>query len=60
MSDILGVASNAVAAYQRALNTTANNIANVATVGYSRETANFVANPVTQTGNIFMGTGVAV
>jgi len=60
MSDILGVASNAVAAYQRALNTTANNIANVSTVGYSRETANFVANPVTQTGNIFMGTGVAV
>jgi flagellar hook-associated protein FlgK len=60
MSDILGVASNAVAAYQRALNTTANNIANVATVGYSRETANFVSNPVTQTGNIFMGTGVAV
>jgi flagellar hook-associated protein FlgK len=60
MSDILGVASNAVAAYQRALNTTANNIANVSTVGYSRETANFAANPVTQTGNIFMGTGVAV
>ena len=60
MSDILGVASNAVAAYQRALNTTANNIANVSTVGYSRETANFVANPVTQTGKIFMGTGVAV
>jgi flagellar hook-associated protein FlgK len=60
MSDILGVASNAVAAYQRALNTTANNIANVSTVGYSRETANFSANPVTQTGNIFMGTGVAV
>ena len=60
MSDILGVASNAVAAYQRALNTTANNIANVSTVGYSRETANFVANPVTQTGNIVMGTGVAV
>ena len=60
MSDVLGVASNAVAAYQRALNTTANNIANVSTVGYSRETANFAANPVTQTGNIFMGTGVAV
>ena len=60
MSDILGVASNAVAAYQRALSTTSNNIANVSTVGYSRETANFVANPVTQTGNIFMGTGVAV
>ncbi|NBX05396.1 MAG: flagellar hook-associated protein FlgK [Betaproteobacteria bacterium] len=60
MSDILGVASNAVAAYQRALSTTSNNIANVSTVGYSRETANFAANPVTQTGNIFMGTGVAV
>ena len=60
MSDILGIASNAVAAYQRALSTTSNNIANVSTPGYTRETANFEANPVTQVGNIFMGTGASV
>lgn len=60
MSDILGIASNAVAAYQRALSTTSNNIANVSTPGYSREVANFEANPVTQVGSIFMGTGASV
>lgn len=60
MTDILGIASNAVAAYQRALSTTSNNIANVNTAGYTRETANFEANPVTQVGSIFMGTGASV
>jgi flagellar hook-associated protein FlgK len=60
MSDILGIASNAVAAYQRALSTTSNNIANVNTPGYTREVAHFEANPVTQVGSIFMGTGASV
>ena len=60
MSDLLGIASNAVAAYQRALSTTSNNIANVNTPGYTREVANFESNPVTQVGNIFMGTGASV
>jgi len=60
VSDLLGIASNAVAAYQRALSTTSNNIANVSTPGYSREVAHFEANPVTQVGSIFMGTGASV
>ena len=33
MSDIIGIASNAVASYQRALGTVSNNIANVNTEG---------------------------
>ena len=37
MTDLVGVASNAVASYQRALGTVSNNIANVATEGYSRQ-----------------------
>ena len=60
MTDLVGVASNAVAAYQRALATVSNNIANVATDGYSRQAVVLQANPVSKNGNIFMGTGVMV
>jgi len=37
MSDILGISSNAISAYQRALTTVSNNIANVNTEGYSHQ-----------------------
>ena len=37
MSDILGISSGAISAYQRALTTVSNNIANVNTEGYSRQ-----------------------
>jgi flagellar hook-associated protein FlgK len=60
MTDLVGVASNAVAAYQRALATVSNNIANVATDGYSRQAVVLQANPVSKTGTIYMGTGVMV
>ncbi len=60
MTDMVGIASNAVAAYQRALGTVSNNIANVATDGYSREAVVLQANPVSKNGNIYMGTGVMV
>jgi flagellar hook-associated protein FlgK len=40
--DLLGISSSAVAAYQRALGTVSNNIANVGTEGYSRQTSNLV------------------
>ncbi|MFZ9574871.1 MAG: flagellar basal body protein, partial [Limnohabitans sp.] len=39
MSDILGITSGAVSAYQRMLSTVSNNIANVSTDGYSRQSA---------------------
>ncbi len=60
MSDIAGIAGNAVAAYQNALSTVSNNIANVATDGYSRQDVTLQALPVTKAGSIFLGTGVIV
>ena len=60
MSDIAGIAGNAVMAYQNALATVSNNIANVATDGYSRQDATLTALPVTPAGNFFLGSGVIV
>ena len=60
MTDIVAIAGNAVAAYQRALGTVSNNIANVATDGYSRQEVTLQANPVTKEGNIYLGSGVVV
>ena len=60
MSDMAGIAGNAVTVYQQALTTVSNNIANVATDGYSRQDVALQALPVTQTGQIFLGSGVAV
>ena len=60
MTDLVAVAGNAVAAYQRALGTVSNNIANVATDGYSRQEISLEANPVSKVGNIYLGTGVIV
>lgn len=58
MSDILGIASGAVSAYQRMLSTVSNNIANVSTDGYSRQTAALEANLPAKTGASYIGTGV--
>ena len=60
MTDLVGVASNAVASYQRALGTVSNNIANVATEGYSRQEVVLQANPTAKIGNVYLGTGVTV
>ena len=60
MSDIAGIAGNAVSAYQNALSTVSNNIANVATDGYSRQDVSLAALPVTKAGGLFLGSGVAV
>ena len=60
MSDIAGIASNAVSAYQNALSTVSNNIANVATDGYSRQDVSLSALPVTKSGGLFLGSGVAI
>ncbi|MGB4558791.1 MAG: flagellar hook-associated protein FlgK, partial [Burkholderiaceae bacterium] len=60
MSDIAGIASNAVTAYQKALTTVSNNIANVGTDGYSRQDVALIALPVTPSGSVFLGSGVAV
>ncbi len=60
MSDMAGIAGNAVSAYQQALTTVSNNIANVATDGYSRQDISLSALPVTPAGGVFLGSGVAV
>jgi flagellar hook-associated protein FlgK len=60
MSDIIGIASNAVAAYQRALGTVSNNIANVNTEGYSRQDVVLKDTSPTKAANMFFGTGVAL
>ena len=60
MTDLVSVASNAVASYQRALGTISNNIANVATDGYSRQEVVMQANPVAKVGTVYLGTGVAI
>ena len=60
MSDIAGIAGNAVAAYQNALSTVSNNIANVATDGYSRQDVALSALPVTKSGGLFLGSGVVL
>jgi flagellar hook-associated protein FlgK len=58
MSDLLGISSTAVAAYQRALGTVSNNIANVSTEGYSRQTSTLQQSAPTKQANMFLGTGV--
>ena len=58
MSDLLGISGNAVMAYQRALGTVSNNIANVATDGYSRQDVTFVSGAPRQLGSASIGTGV--
>ena len=60
MSDMAGIAGNAVSVYQQALTTVSNNIANVATDGYSRQDVSLSALPVTPLGSVFLGSGVAV
>jgi len=60
MTDLVSVASNAVASYQRALGTVSNNIANVATEGYSRQEVVLQSNPTAKIGNVYLGTGVMI
>lgn len=57
MSDLLSIGSSGVTAYQRALATVSNNIANVNTEGYTRQDVSLTANQPRQIGNSFMGTG---
>ena len=58
MSAMLGISSTAVAAYQRALGTVSNNIANVSTEGYSRQTSTLQQSAPSKQANMYLGTGV--
>ena len=58
MSDLVSVASSAVNAYQRALGTVSNNIANVDTEGYSKQEVELNENSPRPYGTAYLGTGV--
>lgn len=60
MTDMAGIAGNAVSVYQQALTTVSNNIANVSTDGYSRQDVSLSALPVTKYGSAFLGSGVGL
>ena len=57
MSDLLTIGSSGVTAYQRALATVSNNIANVSTYGYTRQDVSLVANQPAEVGGGYIGTG---
>ncbi|MGA0096783.1 MAG: FlgK family flagellar hook-associated protein, partial [Burkholderiaceae bacterium] len=58
MSDLVGISSGAVQAYQRALGVVSNNIANVGTEGYTRQVSDLAATAPKRVGQAYMGTGV--
>jgi flagellar hook-associated protein FlgK len=60
LSDLLAIGASAVNAYQRALATVGNNIANLSTEGYSRQEAALSAGAPAQAGQLYLGTGVNV
>ena len=57
MSDLLSIGSSGVTAYQRALATVSNNIANVSTDGYSRQDVNITSNEPSREGVGYVGNG---
>jgi flagellar hook-associated protein FlgK len=60
MSDLLSIGASGVAAYQRALSTVSNNIANVGTEGYVRQETALTETMPRNSGRVYLGTGVAV
>lgn len=60
MSDLLSIGSSAVSAYQRALGTVSNNIANVGTDGYVRQETALSESVPRNLGRAHVGTGVNV
>jgi flagellar hook-associated protein 1 FlgK len=57
---LLGIGASALDAAYVALQTTGNNIANVNTPGYSRETTSFTPQIQTSLGGMYIGSGVSV
>ena len=57
MSDLLTIGSSGISAYQRALATVSNNIANVNTEGYARQDVSIVSNQPRLLGGSYIGTG---
>ena len=60
MADMLGTGLSSLRALQRALDTTAHNIANVSTPGYSRQNVQFQTRTPSVSGSSWIGNGVDV
>ncbi len=60
MPDMLNVSVSGLRAFQRALETTSHNIANVATPGYSRQRVQLATSPPEVFGSSSLGTGVVL
>lgn len=60
MANILNIAKSGLNAFQRALDVTGNNIANVANKSYSRQTIQFTASPSQRFAGSYIGTGVNI
>lgn len=60
MPDMLNVSVSGLRAFQRALETTSHNIANVATPGYSRQSVQLATSTPEVFGNSALGTGVVL
>ncbi|MFA5985046.1 MAG: flagellar hook-associated protein FlgK [Methylococcaceae bacterium] len=60
MTSILGTALSGLAAFQRSLDTTSNNIANVDTEGYNRQRVELTSRDSVSIGSGFIGQGVNV
>jgi len=60
MADFLSTGVSGLQAFQRALDTTSQNIANVATEGYSRQRTEITTRPPQPFGNGWIGAGVTV
>jgi len=57
MADLLSIGASGISVYQRALATVSNNIANLSTDGYSRQTTEIRQNQPVEVGNGYIGTG---
>ena len=57
MADLLQIGASGINVYQRALATVSNNIANLSTDGYSRQTTEIKQNQPVEVGNGYIGTG---
>ncbi|WP_435213462.1 flagellar hook-associated protein FlgK [Luminiphilus sp. nBUS_16] len=60
MANTLGIGTTALSALQRAISTTGQNIANVNTDGYSRQSVSLSARPAQDIGAGYLGSGVQV
>ncbi|MFT5655120.1 MAG: flagellar hook-associated protein FlgK [Arenicella sp.] len=60
MADLLNIGASASQLYKSALTTVSNNIANLYTEGYSRQSVETSENIPTQLGNSFVGTGASL